>query len=766
MGKRSTSGKFEKFEKVPRDFYPTPPEAVLPLIPYLNGTKRFAEPCCGDERLVRHLESHGFVCVYRGDIATGQDALASKDYGALDAIITNPPFTFKIRRALTLHFVGIAPTWLLLPTDLAINIREAPLIAMCTDVVPIGRVQWFPNSKNENSTDNFAWFRFLQGHAGGPQFHPRPASVRTKRTGKARSTPQKAVDASNSIEVTTDLEPVDAQPWVQPENTVVGTWFKIDDLLWIDFESASALDIEEAGTFRYADDVSTRAIILAYAIGSSPIHVWHADGAILNWNKAPEDLRAAFDRNMTLAAWNATFDSAVWNYGTLGFPFLAPERIIDPMVQAGVANLPAKLEDASRYLGGEGKQADGKQLIRLFCVENAAPTDHPEAWKRFLSYAHRDIEAMRDAYRKTRPLPLREWHQYWAFEHINRRGVMLDMPFVRNAAAMAAQDRVTHGQQLAELTDGIITRVTFAVRIADWLYDTLPDTAMREALVVDDPTDDDDIDADNGEHENEDKDETGEARLQKLSVERERIERVLAMLAIKKANGGLSAGEIRAHAVATIRLYGAGASPLKFASLKAQQVDGVLRGQYRFAGAYQTGRMTSRGAQIQNLARDVLGEDGVAEAPLVDAIADGCSYAELMAAAPVDVPVARKLALLARPAIIPSPKKVFVWSDWSAIEARITPWLAASYGAEGVLNIFRANDRDPSLPDIYMIAAADILHKDPNEITKPERQTGKVATTGARFRRRGPRIVSHGPHLPYPARSRRGQAHRRCLEAG
>ena len=101
----------------------------------------------------------------------------------------------------------------------------------------------------------------------------------------------------------------------------------------------------------------------------------------------------------------------------------------------------------------------------------------------------------------------------------------------------------------------------------------------------------------------------------------------------------------------------------------------MLRDQYRFAGAGQTGRMTSRGAQIQNLTRDVLGEDGAAEAPLVDAIADGCSYAELVATNPVDVPVARKLALLVRPALVAAPGKVFVWSDWSAIEARITPWL-------------------------------------------------------------------------------------------
>ncbi len=157
---------------------------------------------------------------------------------------------------------------------------------------------------------------------------------------------------------------------------------------------------------------------------------------------------------------------------------------------------------------------------------------------------------------------------------------------------------------------------------------------MREVLTVGVPADDDGDDADDDE-----------AEPQEFSLTRDRVARVLAMLDTKRANGGLDPAETKAREVATLRLYGAGASPKKFARLEAQQVDGVLRGQYRFAGAGQTGRMTSRGAQIQNLTRDVLGEDGAAEAPLVDAIADGCSYAALAAAEPVDVPVARKLAL-------------------------------------------------------------------------------------------------------------------------
>jgi DNA polymerase len=509
--------------------------------------------------------------------------------------------------------------------------------------------------------------------------------------------------------------------------------FKPNELLWIDFESACALGIKAAGTFAYANDPSARAIVLAYAIGCGPVQVWHEGGTILDWDRAPEDLRAAFERGMMLAAWNATFDSAIWNYATLGFPFLEPERIVDPMVQYGVSNLPTDLENASRYLGGEGKHKQGKRLTKLFCVDGADPREHPGDWKQFLAYAGQDIMAMRDAYRWTRPLPVGEWRQYWAFERINRRGVHLDMPFVRQAEARAAEDAIASGRRLNELTDGAATKVTQAKRIAEWLYEQLPDAAMREVLTVGDlalaalDEDEDEAEA-NGDNE-----EDGENGETKLSLERERIERLIAMLEAKQANGGLGNSETVALEVATIRLFGAGASPKKFASLAAQQVDGVLRGQYRFAGAGQTGRLTSRGAQIQNLTRNVLGEDGAAEAPLVDAIADGCSYAEIAAMEPIEVPVARKLALLVRPALIAAPKKRFIWGDWSAIEARITPWLAASPGAEAVLDIFRANDADPSLPDIYTIAAAGILHKDVHEITKAERQIGKVATLALAF---------------------------------
>ena len=148
----------------------------------------------------------------------------------------------------------------------------------------------------------------------------------------------------------------------------------------------------------------------------------------------------------------------------------------------------------------------------------------------------------------------------------------------------------------------------------------------------------------------------------------------------------------------------------------------------------------------------MLGEDGAAEAPLVDAIADGCSYAALAAAEPVDVPAARKLALLVRPALIAGPGKVFVWSDWSAIEARITPWLAASPGAERVLDIFRANDRDPTLPDIYTRRRRRHPAQGSERGNEVGTQIGKVATLALGFGGSVGALQDDGAELPHQPR--------------
>lgn len=62
MGKRSN------FTRVDRDYYPTPPEAIDPLLPFLAAEERFCEPCAGDGRMRDYLVSKGHVCANAWDI--------------------------------------------------------------------------------------------------------------------------------------------------------------------------------------------------------------------------------------------------------------------------------------------------------------------------------------------------------------------------------------------------------------------------------------------------------------------------------------------------------------------------------------------------------------------------------------------------------------------------------------------------------------------------------------------------------------------------
>lgn len=79
-------------------------------------------------------------------------------------------------------------------------------------------------------------------------------------------------------------------------------------------------------------------------------------------------------------------------------------------------------------------------------------------------------------------------------------------------------------------------------------------------------------------------------------------------------------------------------------------------------------------------------------------------------------PTMKKLSLLLRPAFIAAPGRTLVWGDFSNIEARVLPWLAASPGAEDKLDIFRKVDADPNEPDVYVRTAAELLGLDADEL--------------------------------------------------
>lgn len=167
MGKRS------EFERKPRDFYPTPYEAVVPLIPHLKkyGIFTFYEPCAGNGALIRHLKAYGFTSSGACDIEPDNSLQGSTYIQTLDATqiqcaaaqyITNPPWDRKLLHPVIENLRQQAPTWLLIDADWAHTKQAKPYLTYCELIVSIGRVKWIPDSKHTGK-DNCCWYRFVNG---------------------------------------------------------------------------------------------------------------------------------------------------------------------------------------------------------------------------------------------------------------------------------------------------------------------------------------------------------------------------------------------------------------------------------------------------------------------------------------------------------------------------------------------------------------------------------------------------------------------------
>jgi hypothetical protein len=173
MGKRST------FARIERDFYPTPAEAVAPLLRHLKPRSRFVEPCAGNGALIDHLTGAGHVCARAWDIEPQREDIDRADaltklVGNLDCFITNPPWSRDVLHPLIVHLSDQAPTWLLFDADWIHTRQAAPYLPRLRKIVSVGRVKWIPNSPFTGK-DNCAWHLFDRPAGQGAAFFGRAA---------------------------------------------------------------------------------------------------------------------------------------------------------------------------------------------------------------------------------------------------------------------------------------------------------------------------------------------------------------------------------------------------------------------------------------------------------------------------------------------------------------------------------------------------------------------------------------------------------------
>lgn len=150
MGKRSD------FKRIPKDFYPTPLQAVIPLIEQLKPCS-FIEPCVGQNHLKNILEDNGFSCIQSFD--EEGDATISKLNTKADCVITNPPWSRKLMHPIIENCSNQLPSWFLFDADWVHTQQSRPFLPRLRKIISVGRVKWIEDSKMTGK-DNCAWHLF------------------------------------------------------------------------------------------------------------------------------------------------------------------------------------------------------------------------------------------------------------------------------------------------------------------------------------------------------------------------------------------------------------------------------------------------------------------------------------------------------------------------------------------------------------------------------------------------------------------------------
>ncbi len=504
------------------------------------------------------------------------------------------------------------------------------------------------------------------------------------------------------------------------------------NLCFIDTETRSPLSVTDVGAGRYSRFCDV--IVVTYALDDGPVKVWAVEdfNTRLSWHSAPAELRKHKGK---FVAFNSAFDRQVINRGISDVQFLV-ERFYDAAVQGAAANLPRTLDNAAKACGHVGKNEDGKALIKMFCDTARAetPQSHPVEWAAFLDYAKVDIDALRAVWNGTLPLPEWQWEEFWAAEKINDRGLPIDRVFAEQAARVAELYAERTNERVSEITGGELYSVKQYQAQPIWCWDKLRHLPSVRDIMV--------------KRYDEDA-EGGELTPTQFGLDRNRIIRMLAELARIDEAEGLTDEEFSVMQLLEEREFGASATPGKYAKAieMSYAEDGwdYLPGQYVFNGAQQTGRYSSRGVQVHNLARQTVKTEDEAIAEITDAPAHALDeWLRLFEAKHGKAGMV--LSRLVRPLVAAPSGSEIVWGDWSNIEARKLPWLAGpdSRSATAKLEVFRQADLDPKKnPDTYCLAAAGIegipiqelwaAHLAKEEWAKNARQKGKIAELSLGF---------------------------------
>jgi len=452
-------------------------------------------------------------------------------------------------------------------------------------------------------------------------------------------------------------------------------------ILGIDLETASGVELKTYGAWAYSLDESTRCYCVVFGFATA-----RGCYSFTRWQPGepfPEPVATWIEAGRPVLAHNAAFEVAIWNNVLAErVPMIADDQWRDTQPLGLAVNLPASLDGLAHALGCPiQKDLDGAKLMKRMATlrrgddgEWFSPDDTPENRQRLLAYCERDVGAMLDCWYRLPQLSTAEAAVYRVDLDINKRGVYLDQEFAGSCARLAEQRKAELDGEAFSLTAGELANSRAAPALKRWLADQwvmLPRIARKKKRA--DGT----------------------------------FKTALTETADKNAVLGLLddpnlASEVRA--VLLNRMESNKVTSLSKLKRVPLMVDaaGRLRNALAYCGAH-TGRWTSYGLQVHNLAKDRMdpGEGNLVRLALRRGDLDLLKFAVEQ---PLDA-----ISQSIRSCVAAPPGRELIAADFSAIEARVVAWLA---GQEDVLRLFYHGT------DVYVYAAGNV--------GSDNRQLGKV----------------------------------------
>jgi DNA polymerase bacteriophage-type len=449
------------------------------------------------------------------------------------------------------------------------------------------------------------------------------------------------------------------------------------DILWLDFETRSRVNLKTHGAYRYVECPDHRILIASYALGMGK-----PKAAILPPGGAlPVDLQNMLaDKRLQIRAHNAAFDR-------LQLKGRAPpiERWYCTAAQARAVALPGKLEDLGRATKQDlRKDPRGQDLIKLLSIpqKDGRFNADPKLMREFADYGASDIYTMRACSLAMPEMRQEDLEAYWAGERINDRGLPIDTELCALATQYAAAAAEDAADAVIELSDGAL-RTVRGPKLTEWVYERL-DPVLRKHMETIRVRKEHMVIKGAGVGGG---GAGGKARQVRGFENDARTAHGLTLAAdIRTALLDIAADNPDAIDPTVVQMIeaaeaGSMSSVAKFRTmLDRVGADGRLRGAFVFNGAYQTNRWSSTGAQVHNFPRLVAADP--------EAVLKRMRQGRRLNG------VLLTLKGMLRPAIAPKDGKVIVRADWNAVEARALPWLADNAGAREYMAVFNDPSRD------------------------------------------------------------------------